>query len=174
MPACINMNLAELKQQLLSRPNPAIVDFWAPWCGPCRVTKPILESLAKEYDGKVDLLVINADDHPQLLKELNIFGIPTVLVTRSGEILKKYTGVQSRENYQAMFDALANASETVIITMSTFDRFVRLLTGTVLAFIGLNFHIWYLIAIGAGVAFLGVYDRCPIWRAITSQFKRTP
>ena len=169
------MNLQDLKQQLEVQPNPTIVDFWAPWCAPCRVTKPLLESLAKEYEGKVDLLIINADEHPQLLHELRIFGIPTVLVTRSGEVIKKIAGAQSRENYRMMFEALANADETVAVSISTFDRFLRLLAGTALAIVGFNTSAWALIVIGGVIAFLGIYDRCPIWKAITSQFtQKTP
>ena len=168
------MNLADLQQQLKSNSNPTIVDFWAPWCAPCRITKPILESLAKEYDGKVNLLVLNADEHPQLLQDLSIYGIPTVLVTRSGEIIKKYAGAQSRENYRVMFEALANGSETVSVSISGVDRFIRLFAGSALAFVGFNTNTWYLILIGAVIAFMGVYDRCPIWRAITSWFKKTP
>lgn len=156
------MNLQEFKTQLRARPKPVIVDFWAPWCAPCRVTKPTLESLAREYDERVDLWLINADEHPQLLQELKVYGIPTVLVTRSGGVLRKFTGAQSRENYRVMFEALANARETVSISMSSFDRFLRLFAGGLLAVIGLTTQTWYLLAVGAAVAFLGVYDRCPI------------
>lgn len=169
------MNLEEFKQQLKSRTKPAIVDFWAPWCAPCRITKPILESLAKEYEGDIDLWLINADEHPQLLRELGIFGIPTVMVTRNGEILKKFPGAQSRENYRNMFEALKKGDETVAVSMSAFDRFLRLLAGFAIIAVGINTSTWFLILIGGVIAFLGVYDRCPIWRAITSQFnKKTP
>lgn len=168
------MNLEEFKHQLKSRPNPAVVDFWAPWCIPCRITRPILETLSKEFDGRVDLVLVNADENPELLRELGIFGIPTVLVTRAGEIIDTYTGAQTRHNYRKMFEALSDAGETVAISMSPTDRFIRLVTGTVLGFVGVNTDSWVLLVIGALIAFLGVYDRCPIWRAITTQFKKAP
>lgn len=171
----MNMKLQEFEQQLKSHPNPVIVDFWAPWCVPCRMTRPILESLAKEYEGRVDLLMINADEASQLLRDLRILGIPTVMATRSGEILKKYSGAQSRENYRLIFEALANSEGPLTVSLSAFDRFIRLFAGLALTMVGLSTSAWPLIAVGGVIAFLGVYDRCPIWRAITGQFnRRTP
>ena len=167
-----HMNLNDFKQQLKSRPNPTIVDFWAPWCSPCRITKPILESLSEEYDGKVDLWIVNADEHPQLLRELGIFSVPTVMVTRAGEIISKYSGAQPRENYRIMFEALINANGSVAIPMSAFDRFLRLFAGMAIAVVGISTNTWFIIPIGGVIAFLGIYDRCPIWRAITTQFRR--
>lgn len=169
------MNLDTFKQQLGSHPNPVIVDFWAPWCMPCRVTKPILESLAIEFAGRVDFWAISADEHPELLRELKIFGIPTVLMTRAGEITGKYTGSQSPENYRMMFEALTKADGTAAVILSAFDRLLRLLAGFVIAIAGLITGVWILVPVGGVIAFLGIYDRCPIWRALTVQFtKRTP
>ena len=169
------MNLNQFKQQLKNDPLPVVVDMWAPWCVPCRVSKPILESLALEYKDKVDFVAINADEHPDLLRELKVFGIPTVLLTRNGEIISKHTGSMPRENYRVMFEVLTRPGQTAAVSMSGFDRFLRLLTGTAIALVGVSTNTWALILLGAATTFLGVYDRCPIWRALTSTvIKKTP
>ena len=169
------MDIQQFRKQLSFHTNPVVVDFWAPWCMPCKITKPVLESLGKEYEGRVDLLMINADETPELLRELKIYGIPTVLATRSSEILQTYPGAQSRENYRRIFESLASSSEPTDLSMSTVDRFIRLGVGSTLAIAGFSTSTWTLILIGGLIAFLGVYDRCPIWKMITGRFfKRTP
>jgi thioredoxin len=169
------MNLNQFKQQLKNNPLPTVFDLWAPWCVPCRISKPILEALAQEYKDKVDFVAINADEHPDLLRELKVFGIPTVLLTRDGEIVSKHTGSQPRENYRVMFEVLTHPGQTVAVPMSEFDRFLRLITGTVIALIGISTNTWLLILPGAIIAFFGVYDRCSIWQTVTGAFtKKTP
>jgi thioredoxin 1 len=141
---------------------------------PCRLTRPVLNSLAEEFQGRVDLFFVNADEHPDVVRELGISGIPTLLLTRAGDILQTIPGTQSREQYRQMFVALAN-SETPATGMSSFHRYLRLFAGTVLGLAGICMDAWWLVIIGGLIAFLGVYDRCPVWKAITSRFnRRTP
>ena len=150
--------------------KPVIVDFWAPWCGPCRMTKPTLEKLAQEYADKVDFLPVNADDSGDVLEQFRVSGIPTVLALRDGKVVGRVTGARNEAGYRAMFIALADGRE-VKISMTSFDRFLRLGGGALLLLTGLVTDNWLVTVLGGLLAFLGVYDRCPIWAAVTRFFR---
>ena len=165
------MSLSAFQKKVKTADKPLMVDFWAPWCVPCKTTKPILEKLAKEYAGKVDVSFINADKSKDIIQHFKIMGIPTMIAFRDGEIVLRKTGGQSESAYRAVFEALLTEGE-VKIPMQPFDRFMRLCTGTFLFLLGLNQGFWWLMAIGGVIAFLGIYDRCPIWAAITGFFKK--
>jgi hypothetical protein len=98
--------------------------------------------------------------------------IPTVITLRNGKEIGRTTGAQNETNYRAMFKALAEGSEVkVVITQS--DRMLRLGAGALVIIEGISVHNWILIGIGSVIAFLGIYDRCPIWKALTGMFKRS-
>lgn len=160
------MNLTQFQQKVASADKPIIVDFWANWCMPCKVTKPILEKLAKEYGDKVEFLPIDADQSRDVLEHFKVIGIPTVLTIRGGEVVGRVTGAQNEAGYRSMFEALAEGRE-VKVPMSAFDRMLRLGAGVLLVMVGISTSNWLVLGIGGIVAFLGVYDRCPIWRALT-------
>ena len=147
-----------------------MIDFWAPWCMPCKVTKPILEKLAKEYSDTVEFMPIDADTSRDMLEHFQVIGIPTVLTLRDGKLIARVTGAQNESAYRTMFDALANGRE-VKIPISSFDRMLRLGAGALLVAVGFSTGSWLAAGIGGIVAFLGVYDRCPIWRAITGMLR---
>ena len=165
------MNLLEFQNKVKNAEKPLIVDFWAPWCGPCKMTKPILEDLADEYAGKVDVLFVNADESKDVIQHFKIMGIPTMIAFRDGDMAARKTGAQTEGAYRAVFDAL-HAGDEILVPMEPFERFIRLGGGTVVFLFGLNQGVWWLVAIGAVVAFLGIYDRCPIWATITGFFKK--
>jgi len=161
------MNLTQFQQKISTSQKPIVIDFWAPWCIPCKITKPILESLAGEYTDQVEFLPFNADQSRDILEHFKVIGIPTVLTFRNGEMVGRVTGAQKESSYRALFESLAEGKE-IQIPISPLDRTLRLGAGAALVAYGLSSSNWLVLGIGAIVAFLGVYDRCPIWRAVTN------
>ena len=85
---------------------PVIVDCWAPWCGPCRVLGPILEKLAYERDGQIQLVKVNTDENPQVAQALQVEGIPAVFAFVGGQLVNKFVGALPEEQVRAFFDSL--------------------------------------------------------------------
>lgn len=74
-----------------------LVDFWAPWCGPCRMMGPIIEELSKEFDGKIKIKKLNVDENPNIASEYEILSIPTLKVFKKGKIVEEMAGLQPKE-----------------------------------------------------------------------------
>ena len=165
------MDQKQFLQKAKASGKPTIVDFWAPWCAPCRMTKPVLEKLAREYQDKVDFWPVNSDQNQELLQELKIYSIPTVLFIRDGKVAGRMTGAQREEAYRQMFAALANG-ESLQIPISPVDRLLRLGIGTAATIFALQTSTWWLLPLGLLILFTGVYDRCPIWKAISGYFNQ--
>lgn len=165
------MNKLEFEQKTSSSEQPIIVDFWASWCGPCMMTKPILDKLAREYNGKVQFMPINADDSREVLEQFRVFGIPTVIAIQNGKEVARVTGAQNEEGYRAMFESLSEGKE-VKVPLTPFDRMLRLGAGALFVMIGISTSNWLIAGIGGILSFMGIYDRCPIWKAVTGMFKR--
>jgi thioredoxin 1 len=100
---------SNFKADVLNSKNPVVVDFWAPWCGPCRIVSPTIEELAKDYEGKVAVGKMNVDDNPQTAGTYGVMSIPTVMVFKGGQPVKAVVGAQGKESYKRMIDeALAS------------------------------------------------------------------
>lgn len=134
------------------------------------MTKPILDKLGKEFADEVDFLPINADQSREVLEQYRIFGIPTVIAFQNGKEVARLTGAQNEAGYRAVFDALAQGKE-VKIPMTQFDRMLRLGAGALFITVGVSTGSWLVTGIGGILAFLGIYDRCPIWNALTRMFQ---
>jgi len=89
--------------------EPVLVDFWAPWCGPCRMLAPVIEELAKEYTGKVKVAKINTDDHPNAASRFKISAIPTLLFFKGGKVVEQLVGVHSKAEIKKTLDTLVAA-----------------------------------------------------------------
>lgn len=154
-------------QQKISQPNkPVVVDFWAQWCAPCRLTKPVLERLAEEYGGSVEFLAVDADTSHELVEHYKILGIPTVLAFRNGQEAARVIGARGEAGYRQMFASLAQGKQ-VELSLAPFERMLRIGAGVLLVVIGVSIGSWLAVVAGSVLAFLGVYDRCPVWKAIT-------
>jgi thioredoxin 2 len=90
---------------------PVLVDLWAPWCGPCHLVSPALEQLANDFAGRVKLVKVNVDESPSISRRFEVQGIPTLLVTRKGEVIARQTGAASESALRAWLeDALSKAA----------------------------------------------------------------
>jgi thioredoxin 2 len=90
---------------------PVLVDLWAPWCGPCHLVSPALEQLANDFAGKVKLVKINVDESPSISQRFGVQGIPTLLVTRKGEVIARQTGAAPESHLRTWLeDALSKAA----------------------------------------------------------------
>ena len=160
-------------EKLKQNPRPVVVDLWAPWCGPCKMIKPILEKLATEYEGRVDLWQVNADESQELLQRLKVYGIPTLIIYRDGKEIRREVGAKPAAALKSIFESLATGGEPAAAGIPLMTRLFRFGAGIIVAGIGLSSSVnWLLIALGAIVMFSAIYDRCPIWRALTGQFKK--
>ena len=100
----VNLNKSNFENEVLKDEKIVLVDFWATWCGPCRMVGPVIESLAEEYEGKTSVCKLNVDENPDLATEYKIMSIPTVMIMKNGEIVDKAVGVRTREEYQNMIE----------------------------------------------------------------------
>ena len=169
------MSKEDFFERLKQNPRPVVVDFWAPWCGPCRMIDPIMKKLGETYTGRVDVWKVNADEQPELLQKLRIYGIPTLVAFNQGQEVSRRTGAASQDRLAALFESALSGEKPIQVGPAPKDRFLRLLAGSalfVLAFVN-NFAGWYLIlaGIGAAIAFSAIYDRCPIYKAVSGRLK---
>jgi thioredoxin 1 len=103
--AIVNItNQADFTEKVLNAAQPVLVDFWAPWCGPCKMVAPELEAVAASYEGKATVAKINVDEQPEIATNFKVMGIPTMVVFKQGTEKSRIVGYRPRNEIAAALD----------------------------------------------------------------------
>jgi thioredoxin 1 len=92
------------EEEVLSNDLPVLVDFWAAWCGPCKMVAPIIEEIARDYDGKIKVAKLNVDEYSNVASKYNIMSIPTIFLFKNGEPVEKLIGARSKDEFKEMIE----------------------------------------------------------------------
>ncbi|MDR1955451.1 MAG: thioredoxin [Treponema sp.] len=102
----IPITAANFESEVLQSPVPVLVEFWAVWCGPCRMMASLLDELAQEYAGKIKVGKINADEEPQLVERHGIASVPVMVLYHQGELIRQKSGAQPKPVIESLFKDL--------------------------------------------------------------------
>ena len=92
----MNITKNNFEQEVLHSDKPVLIDFWAPWCGPCRMLSPVISEIAKEYGDKIKVCKVNVDDEGELAASFNVMSIPTLVVVKDGKVTNSAIGVRPK------------------------------------------------------------------------------
>jgi thioredoxin 1 len=100
----VQLSDSDFQSQVLQATEPVLVDFWAPWCGPCRMIGPVVEELARENAGKLKVAKVNIDTSPNVAMQYGVTSIPTLIVFHNGEVVDRFLGIQPKQRLQEAID----------------------------------------------------------------------
>jgi len=100
----INVDQDSFQKAVLDSQKPVLVDFWAPWCGPCRAVAPVIEELTKDYEGKIEFTKVNVDEAPFVASKYGVMSIPTIIVFKGGKPLNQVIGYQPKDQLKKLLD----------------------------------------------------------------------
>lgn len=95
--AVMEVNESQFDAEVLKATLPVLVDFWAPWCGPCKMLGPVLEEVAAANDSRLKIVKVNVDENPDLAQQYEVMGIPAMFLFKDGEVIDSFTGAMSRQ-----------------------------------------------------------------------------
>ena len=104
--AVVEFSDSNFQSEVMQSATPVLVDFWAPWCGPCRMIAPLIEELAGEYKGSVKIGKLNVDDSPKTAMDYGVSSIPTLILFKGGEVVNRFVGVKPKAALQQLLDAV--------------------------------------------------------------------
>lgn len=100
----LEISEANFEQEVLQSDKPVLVDFWAPWCGPCKALAPVIDELAADFDGRVKVTKVNTDDNVNVAQRYRISGIPSLLVFKNGEVVDQLVGAHQKAALSQMLE----------------------------------------------------------------------
>jgi thioredoxin 1 len=110
-PNTVQITTENFEEEVLNSTEPVIIDFWAPWCGPCRMIGPVLEELAPKYKGRVKVAKVNVDEEPALAQSFQVRGIPALYALRDGEVVDQMVGWGGKKRLEDALEKLATMSD---------------------------------------------------------------